>query len=148
MGAAPSPDGLAARVAATMYAADTVVRELLQIELLECGAGRARMRMRVREDMLNAHRICHGGLIFSLADTAFAYACNSRNQVAVAAGGSIEFLRPARPGDWLTCEAVEQVLQGRHGIYDMRVTNQHGELVALARGKSAQIAGTHVAVEE
>ena len=130
-----------------MFAADAASRDFLQMELLACEPGRARLRMTVREPMLNGHRICHGGLIFTLADSTFAFACNSHNKVTVAAGASIEFLKPAHLGDVLTCEGVEQVLQGRHGIYDMKVTNQHGETVALFRGKSATIQGTVVPVE-
>ncbi len=103
------------------------------------------MRMTVRAEQLNGHAICHGGFIFTLADSTFAFACNSHNKVAVAAGCNIEFLRPAHEGDVLTCEGVEQVLRGRHGVYDMRVTNQRGETVVLFRGKSAAIAGTVVA---
>jgi acyl-CoA thioesterase len=97
--------------------------------------------MVVREAMLNGHDICHGGLIFTLADSTFAYACNSRNKATVASGCSIEFLKPARIGDVLTCEGVEQVLQGRHGIYDMTVSNQRGEVVATFRGRSTQVHG-------
>jgi len=100
------------------------------------------MRMVIREEMLNGHRICHGGFIFTLADSTFAFACNSHNKVAVAAGCSIEFLKPGQLGDVLTCEGIEQVLQGRHGVYDMKVTNQRGEVIAMFRGKSAQIPGT------
>jgi acyl-CoA thioesterase len=100
------------------------------------------MRMKVRPQMLNGHQICHGGLIFTLADSTFAFACNSHNKVTVAAGCSIDFLKPAHEGDVLTCEGVEQMLQGRHGIYDMKVTNQRGEVVAMFRGKSASIQGT------
>lgn len=137
---------LARRVGETMFAADRASREFMQMELLSCEPGRAVMRMRVREAMLNGHQICHGGLIFTLADSTFAFACNSYNKVTVAAGCSIEFLKPARLGDELTCEGREQVLQGRHGIYDMQVRNQHGEVVALFRGKSAQIPG-HVIPE-
>src|SRR4051794_12025824 len=137
-----SPEGLATAVAEAMYADDPAVTEFMQIELLSCEPGRARMRMTVREPMLNGHRICHGGLIFTLADSTFAFACNSHNKVTVAAGCSIEFLKPAHLGDVLTCEGVEQVLQGRHGIYDMRVSNQHGEVVAMFRGKSTSIQGT------
>jgi acyl-CoA thioesterase len=135
---------LAARVGQAMFAGDTASRDFMQMELLSCEPGRAVMRMAVRESMLNGHRICHGGLIFTLADSTFAFACNSRNKVTVAAGCSIEFLKPGKLGDVLTCEGVEQVLQGRHGIYDMKVTNQHGEVVAMFRGKSAQIQGTVV----
>lgn len=133
---------LAARVGQAMFAADTASREFMQMELLRCEPGRATMRMTVREPMLNGHKICHGGLIFTLADSTFAFACNSRNKVTVAAGCSIEFLKPAHLGDVLTCEGVEQLLQGRHGVYDMKVTNQRGEVVAMFRGKSAQIQGT------
>ena len=132
----------AARVGETMFAADAASREFLGMELVSCEPGRAVMRMKVREPMLNGHKICHGGLIFTLADSTFAFACNSHNKVAVAAGCSIEFLKPGQLGDVLTCVGQEQVLQGRHGIYDMKVTNQRGETVAMFRGKSAQIQGT------
>jgi acyl-CoA thioesterase len=110
--------------------------------ILSCEPGRAVLRMTVRELHLNGHQICHGGFIFTLADSTFAFACNSYNKAAVAAGCSIEFLKPAKLGDVLTCEGVEQTLSGRHGIYDMRVTNQQGETIAMFRGKSAQIQGT------
>ncbi len=132
---------LARTVGEVMFAADRASREFLQMELINCEPGRAVMRMEVREAMLNGHRICHGGLIFTLADSTFAFACNSHNKVAVAAGCSIEFLKPGQLGDVLTCEGAEQTLQGRHGIYDMKVSNQRGEVVAMFRGKSAQIAG-------
>jgi len=135
-------EALARRVGESMFAADRASREFMQMELLSCAPGRAVMRMTVRKDMLNGHEICHGGLIFTLADSTFAFACNSYNKVAVAAGCSIEFLKPAQLGDVLTCEGVEQTLQGRHGIYDMRVSNQRGEVIAMFRGKSAQIQGT------
>src|SRR6187551_1610106 len=115
---------LAARCGASMFAGDRASRDFMQMELVSCEPGRAVMRMTVREAMLNGHEICHGGLIFTLADSTFAFACNSRNHVAVAAGCSIEFLRPGQLGDVLTCVGVEQALQGRHGIYDMTVTNQ------------------------
>ena len=133
---------LAQAVGESMFAADSASRDFMQMELLACEPGRARMRMTVREAMLNGHQICHGGLIFTLADSTFAFACNSHNKVAVAAGCSIEFLKPGQLGDVLTCEGVEQTLQGRHGIYDMKVSNQRGEVVAMFRGKSAQIAGS------
>ena len=112
------------------------------MELLACEPGRAVMRMAVRALHLNGHQICHGGFIFTLADSTFAFACNSHNKNTVASGASIEFLRPSHEGDVLTCEGIEQTLQGRHGIYDMRVSNQKGEVVAMFRGKSAQIPGT------
>jgi acyl-CoA thioesterase len=135
---------LAARVGQAMYAVDTATRSTMGIELLTCEPGRAVMRMPVRGLHLNGHQICHGGFIFALADSTFAFACNSYNKNTVAAGCSIEFLRPAHEGDVLTCEGLEQTLSGRHGIYDMKVTNQRGEVVALFRGKSAQIAGAVV----
>ncbi len=136
---------LAHSVGQAMFAADRASREFMQMELVSCAPGRAVMRMAVREAMLNGHQICHGGLIFTLADSTFAFACNSYNKVAVAAGCSIEFLKPAKLGDVLTCEGVEQTLQGRHGIYDMKVRNQLDEVVAMFRGKSAQIQGAVIA---
>lgn len=142
----PNAQTLASRVGEAMFAADRASREFMQMELVSCAPGRAVMRMTVRESMLNGHQICHGGLIFTLADSTFAFACNSYNKVAVAAGCSIEFLKPAHLDDVLSCEGVEQALQGRHGIYDMKVSNQRGEVVAMFRGKSAQIPG-HVIAE-
>ena len=132
---------LARRVGEAMFATDRASRETMGMELLACEPGRALMRMTVQALHLNGHQICHGGFIFTLADSTFAFACNSRNHNTVAAGCSIEFLRPAHEGDVLTCEGVEQVQSGRHGVYDMRVSNQHGQAVALFRGKSAQIKG-------
>jgi acyl-CoA thioesterase len=134
-------DELARATAAAMLDADACSRAF-GIELLEVREGYARLQMLVREDFLNGHRICHGGLIFTLADSAFAFACNSRNLNTVASGCSIEFLRPVDGGDTLTAEAVEQSLTGRTGIYDIRVTNRANEIVAMFRGKSAQIKGT------
>ncbi len=137
---------LARRVGAAMFSADVASKDMMGMELLLCEPGHAVMRMAVRPLHLNGHQICHGGFIFTLADSTFAFACNSRNQNTVASGCSIEFLQPAHAGDVLTCDGVEQVLRGRHGIYDMRVSNQHGEVIALFRGKSAQVKG-HV-IEE
>ena len=136
---------LAARVGEAMFAADRASRDFMQMELVLCEPGRAVMRMTVRAEMLNGHKICHGGFIFTLADSTFAFACNSHNNVAVAAGCAIEFLKPGQLGDVLTCEGVEQALQGRHGIYDMKVANQAGEVVAMFRGKSTQIKGAVIA---
>ncbi len=135
------PHELARRVGAAMFAADRASREFMGMELLHCEPGRASMRMLVRAEQLNGHAICHGGLIFTLADSTFAFACNSRNKATVASGCSIEFLKPAHLGDVLTCEGVEQCLHGRHGIYDMTVSNQRGEVVAMFRGRSAQLSG-------
>jgi acyl-CoA thioesterase len=109
---------------------------------ISCTApGQATASMTVRSDMLQGHQTCHGGLIFTLAGTAFAYACNNRNQAAVAAGCSIEFLKPAMLGDILQATATELVLAGRTGIYDVLVSNQHGQTVAVFRGRSAAIKG-------
>lgn len=140
-GAGMAPEDLAKAVGATMYEADACSRAL-GFELLEVRPGYARMSMTVRPDFLNGHQICHGGLIFTLADSTFAFACNSYNVNTVASGCSIEFLRPVHGGDVLTAEAIEQTLSGRTGIYDIRVTNRDGQTVAMFRGKSAHIKGT------
>ena len=128
-----------------MFAADVASKDTMGMALLSCEPGRAVMRMTVQPLHLNGHQICHGGFIFTLADSTFAFACNSRNQATVAAGASIEFLRPSHLGDVLTCVGQERYQQGRHGIYDMTVSNQNGEVIAEFRGKSAQIKGTVVA---
>jgi acyl-CoA thioesterase len=139
---------LAARVGAAMWKEDIASKDTMGMELVSCEPGRAVLRMQVKELHLNGHRICHGGFIFTLADSTFAFACNSHNKVTVAAGCSIEFLKPGQLGDVLTCEGVEQTLAGRHGIYDMKVTNQRGETVAMFRGKSTSIQGTVVPEHE
>jgi len=142
-----TPEERAQKVGQTMFANDVASTETMGMELLSVEPGRAQMSMVVRPRHLNGHQICHGGFIFTLADSTFAFACNSHNRNTVAAGCSIEFLKPAHAGDVLTCEGVEQMLQGRHGIYDMTVTNQKDEVVAMFRGKSAQIPG-HVFSED
>lgn len=123
-----------------MHARDRTSRAL-GMKLLEVGPGSASMRMAVREDMANVHDTCHGGYIFTLADTVFSYCCNSHNRNAVAVTCVIEYLRPAHIGDVLTASGKEQALEGRNGVYDIRVENQKGEPVALFRGKSTQIKG-------
>jgi acyl-CoA thioesterase len=133
---------LARQVGESMFAVDTASKDTMGMELLSCEPGRAVIRMTVKELHLNGHKICHGGFIFTLADSTFAFACNSYNKAAVAAGCSIEFLKPGQLGDVLTCVGQEQTMSGRHGIYDMKVTNQKGEVIAMFRGKSAQIQGT------
>ena len=142
----PQAIATAKQVAASMFAVDTATKDTMGMEILVCEPGRAVLRMPVQPLHLNGHQICHGGFIFTLADSTFAFACNSYNKAAVAAGCSIEFLKPAKLGDVLTSEGVEQTLSGRHGIYDIRVTNQHGDTVAMFRGKSAQIQGTVIPV--
>ncbi len=130
----------AQRVGAAMYARDTVAQKL-SMTLAEIEEGYAKLSMRVTAEMLNGHGICHGGYVFTLADTAFAYACNSYNQIALAANCAIDFVAPAREGDLLTASAREQFLAGRSGIYDVEVTNQRGDRVALMRGRSQRIKG-------
>jgi acyl-CoA thioesterase len=114
----------------------------MEMKVVEVRPGSGRVEMRVREDMLNGHGTAHGGMIFALADAAFAVASNSRGRRAMAAGCTIDFLRPAMPGDVLTATASEQALGGRSGVYDVRVENQDGALIALFRGKSAQLRGS------
>ena len=133
---------IAQQVGETLFAADIASKDTMGMALISCEPGRAVLRMAVTDRHLNGHQICHGGFIFTLADSTFAFACNSHNKNAVAAGCSIEFLKPGKLGDVLTCEGIEQTLSGRHGIYDMKVTNQNGEVIAMFRGKSAQIPGT------
>jgi acyl-CoA thioesterase len=124
----------------TMYERDPASQKL-GMTLDEIRPGYARMSMRVREDMLNGHGTCHGGYIFMLADSAFAFACNSHNFNTVGAGCSIDYLAPGREGDVLTAEAVEQALSGKTGVYDIVVTNQEGRKLALFRGKSHRVNG-------
>lgn len=138
------PQALAEATARAMYGSDACSRWLGMV-LEEVRPGYARLSMEVRTEFLNGHAICHGGLMFTLADSAFAFACNSYNISTVASGCSIDFLRPVQGGDVLTAEAVEQVLSGRHGIYDIKVVNRAGEPVAMFRGKSAQIKGHVIA---
>lgn len=129
------PQALADAVGAGMMADDPASRGLgMKVEAM--GPGYARLAMTVREDMLNGFRICHGGFITTLADSAFAFACNSRNELTLAAGITVEFIAPAQLGDRLVAEASEVSLAGRTGIYDVKVTNQRSETVALLRGRS------------
>ena len=113
----------------------------LGIELLEVAPGMARLRMTVRPDMVNGHGSCHGGFIFSLADAAFAYACNTDNHRSVAAGADISFLAPAYTGDVLTSLGSVRSQGGRNGIYDVEVCNQEGRTIALFRGRSTRVKG-------
>lgn len=126
---------LARRCAEAMWEKDYAAQEL-GITLQEAAPRRAVLSMRVQRHMLNGHAICHGGYIFTLADTAFAYACNSMNQVTVASGGGINFLAPAQLDDVLTATAEELSRSGRTGVYDVRVCDQRDKLIALFRGNS------------
>lgn len=124
-----------------MWARDPA-SQALGMKLSEIRPGYALMTMAVREDMLNGHRTCHGGYIFMLADSAFAFACNSHNHNTVGAGCTIDYVAPGREGEMLVAEAVEQALTGKTGVYDVKVSNQDGRLVALFRGKSHRVGGT------
>ncbi len=137
------PLAIAQEVARLMWADDRA-SQALGMQLLEVRPGYARISMTVRRDMTNGHGMCHGGFMFLLADSTFAFACNSHNQKAVAASAEIHFLAPAQEGDVLTAEGQEQHLAGRSGVYDTRVTDQSGKLVALFRGKSATIKGQFI----
>ena len=129
------PQALAERVGAGMFAEDAASRALgMRIEAM--GPGYARLSMPVRAEMLNGFKICHGGFITTLADSAFAFACNSSNELTLAAGIVVDFVAPAEQGDVLSAEAREVVLTGRTGIYEVTVTNQNGEIVALLRGRA------------
>jgi acyl-CoA thioesterase len=130
--------------------ADKVARTMLSregtspawgIEIEEAREGYARIRMRLRPDMLNGHGIAHGGVLFALADTAFAYACNSRNVKTVAAQASIIFLDAAREGELLVAEAQEEALAGRSGVYNVRVTGEDSRTIAMFQGLSRTIGG-------
>jgi acyl-CoA thioesterase len=134
------PQAVAEASASAMYAQDRA-SQALGMQILEIRPGHARLAMAVREDMVNGHQICHGGLIFTLADSAFAFACNTYDLVTVASSGSIEFLLPARLGDELTAIAEERSRSKRTGVYDVAVRNQRGECVAMFRGRSHEIGG-------
>ncbi len=112
--------------------------------LVEVSPGYAKVRMPVREDMLNGHGSCHGGMMFSLADTAFAVACNTRNQKCVAQHCDVSFVSPVVAGDVLEAVATERWRQGRSGIYDVTVVNRSGDTVAEFRGRSRTVAGMHI----
>jgi acyl-CoA thioesterase len=132
------PQTIAERVGVGMLAEDEASRGLgMKIEAM--APGYSRMTMTVRPDMLNGFKICHGGFITLLADSAFAFACNSRNELTVAAGIVVDFVAPAREGDLLTAEARELSLAGRTGVYDVKVTNQRGETIAFLRGRSHKL---------
>jgi acyl-CoA thioesterase len=137
---------LARRSADAMWAGDRA-SQALGMRIVEVGPGRAVLEMPVREDMVNGHAIGHGGLTFTLADSAFAFACNSYNRSTVAAGAQIRFLAPTRLGDMLVAEAVERSREGRDGVYD--VTVRCGDtVVAEFVGRSKEIRGTLFDEEE
>jgi acyl-CoA thioesterase len=137
---ASEAQALAERVAAQMWRRDDASQKL-GMRIVRIAPGRAELAMSVRADMLNGHAICHGGFIFTLADSTFAYACNSYNLATVASGCAIDFVAPAREGDVLTATGREVSASGRTGVYDIEVTNQRGDKIALFRGKSYRIKG-------
>ena len=123
-----------------MYPNDHATKAL-GIAVQSIGPGTAVMTMTVRRDMLNGHQTCHGGMITTLADSAFAFACNSYNELTVASGFSVDLMAPAREGDVLTATAIEVSKAGRTGVYDVEVRNQLGERLAVFRGRSYTIKG-------
>jgi len=138
------PQALADAVTQAMWSRDRATQGL-GIQILSVKPGYALFAMPVRGDMVNGHHICHGGFIFTLADSTFAFACNSYNQNTVASSCNIDFLAPAREGDVLEAEAVERSLAGRTGVYDITVRTRSGKTVALFRGKSYRIKGEVIA---
>ena len=137
---------LAERAAARLFERDRG-SQALGIRITGVRPGWARVAMRVRADMINGHAVCHGGIVFALADSAFAFACNSYNESTVAAAAAIDFLAAAREGDELTAEASELWRSKRNGLYEIVVANQRGERIALFRGRSYRINGQVAAGE-
>jgi len=139
--ATPTPDDIARACAQAMWQEDDASRGL-GMELVEVTSGRATLAMTIKPHMVNGQRIAHGGFIFTLADSAFAFACNSHNERVVAAQGNITFIRPGKLGDRLVATAREVSRSGRSGIYDVSVTTDNGAVIAEFRGHSRVIAGT------
>ncbi len=141
-----TPEQLAQACSRNLHENDHAAK-WLGMEITETRPGRATVNMQVTRNMANGHGICHGGMIFTLCDTAFAHACNNTNRNTVASGCNIDFLAPAQVGDVLTANAQERSRSGRTGVYDIEVTNQKGVLLAVFRGKSYQIQGSLVATD-
>jgi len=139
--ATPSPDDLARACAEAMWQQDDASKGL-GMEIVEVRAGQATLTMTIKPHMVNGQRIAHGGFIFTLADSTFAFACNSHNERAVAAQCSISFIRPGKLGERLTATAREISRSGRSGIYDVRVAAEDGVVIAEFRGHSRVIGGT------
>ncbi len=135
-----SAQRLAEQVRDSLYAGDRA-SQALGMQVTEIGPGRAVLTMCVREDMLNGHGMCHGGVIATLADSAFAFACNAGNELTVASGFSIDFIAPAQHGDMLEARCTEVSRAGRTGVYDATVINQRGECLAVFRGRSYALRG-------
>jgi acyl-CoA thioesterase len=137
-----TPQQRAERSAEVMWAADAAA-QALGVALISVGPGHSTASFTVRDEHLNGHGICHGGFIFTLADTAFAYACNSYNAVTVAQENTTTFLAPAQPGERLTATCTEAARSGRSGVYDAVVTGGDGRKIALFRGLSRKVRGQH-----
>ncbi|MDA7423666.1 hydroxyphenylacetyl-CoA thioesterase PaaI [Thalassococcus lentus] len=135
-----TPQERAQRSAEALWQGDQASQQL-GLKIAEVSPGRAVLTMRVEDRHLNGHRICHGGFIFTLADSAFAFACNSYNKLTVAQENQITFLAPGKAGELLTATCTEQALTGRSGVYDVTVTGEDGRQVALMRGLSRTIKG-------
>src|SRR5712671_243429 len=136
----------AERAAARLFELDRA-SQALGMRITGVRPGWARVVMTVRADMLNGHGVCHGGIVFALADSAFAFSCNSHNESTVAAAASIDFLASASAGDELSAVATELWRSRRNGIYEVTVTNQRGERIALFRGRSYRIDGQVTSVK-
>lgn len=137
------PQGIAEATRDAMWANDRASKSL-GMQVLAVGPGTATLAMTVRDDMLNGHDLCHGGLIATLADSAFAFACNAYNELTVASGFDVNLVAGARGGDQLTATARELNKSGRTGVYDITVVNQRGETVAAFRGRSYTMKGKPV----
>ncbi len=142
-----TPQRLAEACAESMFARD-IASQALGMEVVSIAPGQATLTMTVRDTMVQGHGNCHGGYIFTLADSAFAFACNTYDEATVASGCSIDYLGPAWEGDVLTATAGEQSRRGRTGVYDITISNQHGDAIALFRGRSYKIRGSVRRLEE
>jgi acyl-CoA thioesterase len=131
-------DSLALAAVDALYRTDRASQSL-GIEIAAVAPGSVRVTMTVRPDMVNGHGMCHGGFIFAFADSAFAFACNSRGEPMVAAGASIEFLASTPAGERLTATATEVTRTARHGIYDVSVCKASGEAIAQFRGRASRL---------
>ncbi|WP_299044933.1 hydroxyphenylacetyl-CoA thioesterase PaaI [uncultured Tateyamaria sp.] len=137
-----TPEERAQRCADAMWATDQA-SQALGMRIVQVGPGTATLTMQVRKHMLNGHGICHGGMIFSLADSAFAFACNTYNQLAVAQTNQITYITPGQPDEVLTATATEIARHRRSGTYDVVVTGDDDRQIALFRGLSRTVSGTH-----
>jgi acyl-CoA thioesterase len=126
----------------SLYLAD-LASQSLGIEIIDVARGRVQIAMTVRPDMVNGYGMCHGGIVFAFADSAFAFACNSYGDPMVAAGASIEFLAPTPSGARLTAAATEVSRSARHGIYDVAVTAASGAVLAHFRGRCSRLRGAN-----